>query len=144
MNVISSKVVRFCFDTSYKDQYHKSYYAEVQLQPEVTITRHTLPSFMPLTQLNEKLQKDIQDFAYTTRSYLQSYVARRESVKECYVRFLFEFVPCENCVVKEREKINKPLPFLSYICGKGATSIRSCKLKSLDDVYHLSCNFCNF
>ncbi len=44
----------------------------------LSILRHSLPYFVPIADISQDLNKDINGFVYCVRDYLNAYVGRRQ------------------------------------------------------------------
>eukprot|EP00043_Microstomoeca_roanoka_P015146 m.151263 g.151263 ORF g.151263 m.151263 type:complete len:247 (+) comp16195_c0_seq15:185-925(+) len=70
------------FETSYQGQYFEEYFAVLRLKNErFTLSRHTLPGFLPLQALATSAETNLTSFLQDATRLLQSFVARREQLQ---------------------------------------------------------------
>ncbi|KAK8807030.1 hypothetical protein WA158_003789 [Blastocystis sp. Blastoise] len=83
------------FDTCYKGHYYETFY--VFLKPkmdsnsdEIQIVGHTLPPFIPIEEWSKQLsQSNLKLFTTNINIYINSYIIRREQLKEIKDNSLF-------------------------------------------------------
>ena len=75
-------LLRLCFDTCHQGRFLESYYVELETREETEfkVVRHSLPHFLPLETLCERLNAstDLPAFTRAVHTYLTAYVSRRE------------------------------------------------------------------
>ena len=78
------------FDTCYHGHYYEIFYVFLDLKDPSNpqIVAHTLPNCMPLRMWVEKyLRLDVQSFTQCVSLHLNSYIARREQIREAETEF---------------------------------------------------------
>ncbi|PWA29509.1 hypothetical protein CCH79_00007940 [Gambusia affinis] len=73
----------FSLATEYEGVYLDTYNLELNLKPNVRISRHNIPPFIPLNSLAEQsdLQSDVRPFLATVSQHLNAFAGRRQQLK---------------------------------------------------------------
>ncbi|ORZ16456.1 hypothetical protein BCR42DRAFT_392415 [Absidia repens] len=86
-------------DTFYNRRYYEPYYIFLPKDDPSSIARHTLPLFIPTTQIEQAfLPNKFDSLLRVLHDYLLAYVARREQIKE-----LKRYIDKEKVTIKEIE-----------------------------------------
>ncbi|XP_072027521.1 centromere protein O-like [Amphiura filiformis] len=75
------KHIRICWDTFSNRQYCEPYYMELQTSRNhnsLSISRHSLPYFLPINSMSQDLNNDITGFVNCVKDYLNAYISRRQ------------------------------------------------------------------
>uniref|UniRef100_A0A3B5LAR9 Centromere protein O n=1 Tax=Xiphophorus couchianus TaxID=32473 RepID=A0A3B5LAR9_9TELE len=77
------KSMCFSLATQYEGVYLDTYNLELNLKPNVRISRHNIPPFIPLNSLAEQsdLQTDVRAFLATVSQHLNAFAGRRQQLK---------------------------------------------------------------
>ncbi|XP_044230295.1 centromere protein O [Thunnus albacares] len=69
--------------TAYEGTYLDTYNLEIDLKPTLRISRHNIPSFIPLNSLAEQsnMQTDIKGFLNTLSQHLNAFASRKQQLK---------------------------------------------------------------
>ena len=82
MAMVSKNTLRLCFDTCHRGTFVEPYYIELKVEEEkeYSVVRHTLPHFLPLEALCDKLNTsmDMSEFTRAVHVYLTAHLSRRE------------------------------------------------------------------
>ena len=76
--------LRLCFDTCHKGAFVEPFYVELRVsQTDYSLVRHTLPHFLPLEALCDKLNAsmDMPEFTHAVHAYLACHMSRREECR---------------------------------------------------------------
>ncbi|KAK2182698.1 hypothetical protein NP493_338g02016 [Ridgeia piscesae] len=82
--------LRLCFDTCHKGAFVEPFYVELRVsQTDYSLVRHTLPHFVPLEALCDKLNAsmDMPEFTHTVHAYLTCHMSRREECRLTQLKY---------------------------------------------------------
>ncbi|PIK50032.1 putative centromere protein O-like [Apostichopus japonicus] len=80
---ITNKKLRICWDTFHQGEFFESFYAQVEINEESKIEKHSIPFFIPIQSLVDRYLSDSMEcFVQMVGNYLNAYVSRRQEAVE--------------------------------------------------------------